>query len=157
PNGNRHTLFDQSYTNDAGSLAAGQSRQRQATFILPEGSGGVGDILFTVTTDETNRVPEYFANGQPAEGNNTATLTRSSLLSPRPDLTVTDLTVTPLDPPDGPGLTSGAFVTVNWKDTNTGTGPTGLALPGATGPGLLGTYYDNLDFTGRSLSRTDGT
>jgi Domain of unknown function (DUF4347)/Legume lectin domain/PA14 domain len=51
------------------------------------------------------------------------------------------------------GLTNNQDIQ-NWTFSSSGTGGGG---PNGTGTGLTGTYYDNIDFTGTSFSRTDAT
>src|SRR5262249_6919057 len=100
-----------------GGLAAGATAAQSATVRLPDGAAGVGTIRFLVTTDSDQAVPEYDANGLAAYGNNTsAPLDATATLAPYPDLTVTNVSVTPA------GLQSGGIATVHWEDTNVGPG-----------------------------------
>ena len=85
-----------------GPIPAGESRPRQFTFTLPDGLAGVGQIEFDVTTDENNAIVEYNTVGT-AESNNTAQVTRTSILGDAPDLQVENITLDPAT-----GLESGA-------------------------------------------------
>jgi hypothetical protein len=115
------TLLDQFVYYDptapgAGDIEAGGGRARSLTLRLPADAHGVGDLRFTVTADAANYVKE-FTTGDPAEGNNSASLTRTSVPpSQLPDLVVpqASLTATPAAPK------SGQQVTVRWSDANTG-------------------------------------
>jgi hypothetical protein len=83
-------LADASVPYDAstlGNLAAGASASEQYAFRLPDGSPGVGQILFTVTTDANNSVSTP-QGGSPR----TATLTGTSTLAPYPDLVIGEIT-----------------------------------------------------------------
>src|SRR5208337_1413362 len=87
---------------------------------LPDGARGVGQIQFSVTTDYYNQVLEYNTAGpggtSTAESNNTTSLTLTSTLAVYPDLTVSNLGVSPSS-----GLQSGNGLTVQWNDSNIGT------------------------------------
>ena len=73
-----------------GSIAAGDSRNRQYSFVLPDGYPGAGDLQILVTTDWSNNLLEYNAGGT-AEMNNAATINATSTLASYPDLTVSDI------------------------------------------------------------------
>ncbi|HNK18159.1 MAG TPA: CARDB domain-containing protein, partial [Piscinibacter sp.] len=102
----------------AGALAAGSSLLRQATFVLPKGNRGAGNLSFTVTADVDNSVAEINVQGL-AENNNTASVNLTSALAPYPDLIVTDVTPVP-----STAWRAGDAVTVNWKTRNQGDGAT---------------------------------
>src|SRR5207249_1848235 len=98
-----------------GPLIPGQTAARQFSVTLPDGIGGAGDILVTITADIFNQAVEFNAAGT-GESNNTASRTVSSTLAAYPDLQVTNLAV------NGPAvLQSGDVVTIQWRDANTGT------------------------------------
>jgi subtilase family serine protease len=140
------TLFDQSYylnpvADTNGPIAPGQSRLRSASFRLPDGPAGAGNIDVALFLDSGNRVFE-FREGVDAEANNTTNLTRSSTIALYPDLAVNNVTA----PPTGlPGQT----IDVGWTVANQGA----AATPGGwtdqvflvddaqpNAPQLLGTF-----------------
>jgi len=112
-----------------GPIGAGQSRTRQLSFTLPQGTAGAGQIQVTLTTDNYNQVFEWNQAGtggtSTAESNNTATQTVTAALAPYADLAASAVSA--------PSLTVGdpAQVTVSWTVTNQG-----------TGPGTVGTWTD---------------
>ncbi len=108
-----------------GNLAAGASAPMQYAFRIPDYTPGVGQILFTVTTDVNNQVST--PQGDPAR---TAMVAENSTLAPYPDLQVTNIAVSPAS-----GIQSGAPVTLSWDDQNTGTGAT------------RGSWYDSVIVT----------
>jgi len=114
------------------TLAAGASSPESFSFTLPNGSAGTGTILITVTTDSGQTVKEYDSNGNPAYGNNSASMTVTSSLALYPDLQVTNLTVNPATP------VSGGTVTINWNDANTGNA------------GAATSFYDHVTVTNTS-------
>ena len=110
-----------------GNIEGGGSRARAAVLHLPQDQGGVGNILFTVTTDAGNFVKRFDASGN-ADNGNTASLTLTSALTGSfPDLVVPQASVT-FNTSAGPvppnPLDTGASVTVRWDDQNVGNGPT---------------------------------
>ena len=94
-----------------GDLAAGTSAPQQYYLRLPDGSAGVGQIQFTVTTDVNDNV----STGQGDPGK-TATSNETSTLANYADLVVASgsLAVTPMTPQ------SGGSATVTWNDLNQG-------------------------------------
>ncbi|MBU6399153.1 MAG: hypothetical protein KGS61_02445 [Verrucomicrobia bacterium] len=78
-------------TNVLGVLTNGTTRDRSCAFTLPNGTNGAGNLLFTVTADVFNSIFEYNASGT-GQNNNTASLVRSSSLTPLPDLVITSIT-----------------------------------------------------------------
>src|SRR5207247_2086601 len=102
--------------------AGGQSSLRQYVFQLPDGDPGVGNLRVSVTADASQTVPEFDATGNPAFGNNTATLAAASTLAAYPDLQVTGLSINPLT------LQTGDQVTVSWNDQNSGAGAVAAAF-----------------------------
>ena len=111
------TMANASVTrSSSGSLAAGQSEARQFTFTLPNGPAGVGQLSITVTADAGDSQGDYNSNGTP-DTNRSASITAQSTLAAYPDLQVTGLAASPAS-----GLLSGQTLTVNWSDSNTGSG-----------------------------------
>ena len=104
-----------------GPIAQGGSAPRQYTFNLPDGSPGVGQIAFTVTTDYENNIFEYNSAGT-ALVNNTSSITETSTIAPYPDLLVSAISLSPSS-----GLVSGGALTINWTDANSGN----TSTPGA--------------------------
>ena len=102
-------------------VAAGDSADRQASFLLPGGEDGAGTIAVTVTADVYGWIPEYIiGTEEPAEGNNVAELTAGSTLrTDVPDLVVDSVAIDPSGPE------SGDQVTVRWRDRNQGIAATG--------------------------------
>ena len=107
------------------SLAPGQSLAAQTSFFLPTGAAGVGlwsvnvlpDDGFTIDVDDDLLVtgyPEITIDGT-ADNNRSASVSFSSTV---PDLHATGLTVDPSSV-----LQSGGNVTVDWSDSNVGSGP----------------------------------
>ena len=80
-------------TNIFGPLTNGTSVSRSYDFALPYSSNGAGGLVFTVTADALNNIFEYNPGGT-GENNNTASIARSSLLTPLPDLVISSLTST---------------------------------------------------------------
>ena len=109
---------------DATLAAGAASAQQQFSFTLPDGSAGVGNFLITVTTDSGQTVAEYDSNGNTAYGNNSASITTTSMLGDYADLIVVPASVvaTPTNP-----LSSGT-VTVFWNDENQGDAPVTAAF-----------------------------
>ena len=91
-----------------GNLAAGASAPQQYAFRLPDGTSGVGQIDFTVTTDVNNNVST--PQGEPSK---TATLTATSTLAPYPDLVVAAVS-SPVN------AWSGRGIVVSWTVANQG-------------------------------------
>ena len=64
-------------------LAAGATSATQSfPFTLPDGAAGTGDIRVTVTTDSGQTIKEYDSSGNPAYGNNTASIDVTSQQGP---------------------------------------------------------------------------
>ena len=97
-----------------GPIVPGEPRARQFNFTLPDGGRGVGQIQFSVTTDDNHAVVEYITAGD-AETNNSTSLTQSSVLGEVPDLQVVNVSFDPAS-----GIQSGTNVTVRWDDSNVG-------------------------------------
>src|SRR5262249_52265672 len=98
------------------TLGAHGSSHQQYVFNLPDGIDGTGRFRVTVMTDSGHAIEEFNNNHQPAEDNNTsAPAFVTSTLANYPDLTVTDLAVSP-----DSGLQSGNLVTLTWNDSNVG-------------------------------------
>ncbi|HND51949.1 MAG TPA: CARDB domain-containing protein, partial [Pirellulaceae bacterium] len=112
---NTSLAYDPSVTGN-GAIQPGQSRARQYSFQMPNGSAGVGDIQFVITTDTRNDILEANPGGT-AESNNAASLAQTSTLANSPDLVVSNLRTSPAS-----GLQSGKSVTVLWDDVNSGLG-----------------------------------
>src|SRR6185503_15313271 len=70
-----------------GPVAAGETRPRQHSFVLPAGAAGVGTLSVTVTADVTGVVFENNAAGT-AESNNITTLTVASTPGPTANLVI---------------------------------------------------------------------
>ncbi len=98
-----------------GALQPGDFAAQQYAFTLPDGDPGVGNISITVTTDAGHNVIEGNSAGN-AESNNTATTSTATTLANYPNLSVSQVSITPSDPQ------SGDQVTVSWSDVNTGLG-----------------------------------
>ncbi|MBL8533517.1 MAG: putative Ig domain-containing protein, partial [Betaproteobacteria bacterium] len=111
----RNVLVDYTDLGEAADdpLLPGERRVRQATFTLPAGNQGVGNLRFEVTTDVSNVVTEVA--GALAELNNTTAVSLVSLPSPYPDLRVTGLAISPPS-----GWAAGQSVTVSWTVNNAG-------------------------------------
>ncbi len=112
------TLATATVPYDAASLGAlqpGGSAAQQFALTLPDGDPGVGTLTITVTTNTTNSVIEGNSTGT-AGTNNTATASTTSALADYPDLSVSQVSISPSNPQ------SGDQVTVNWIDANTGLG-----------------------------------
>ncbi len=123
------------------SLAVGAtSAQQEFSFTLPDGPAGTGNFQITVTTDSGQTVKEYDGSGNPAYGNNSASITTKSTLAAYPDLQVTMLSATP-----SAGLQSGGDVTLSWDDANTGNGAT------------KGSWYDSITVTNSTTGEVLGT
>ncbi len=123
-----------------GPLAAGGSVAQQYTFQLPNGAAGAGSLMITVTNDIYDQVTKFNANGTP-ETSSTATATTPSALAPYPDLHVAGLAVDPSSV-----VQSGGTVTLDWNDSNVGTGT------------ASGSWYDSISVvnttTGQTLANT---
>ncbi|MBK6595661.1 MAG: hypothetical protein IPG23_24860 [Burkholderiales bacterium] len=102
----------------SGPIAGGASFARQASFTLPQGNLGAGNLNITVTADSANTVTEINTQGL-AEVNNSTSINVTSALAPYPDLIVTNVTPTP-----ALGWLPGDPVVVTWKTFNQGTGST---------------------------------
>ncbi len=112
------TLLDTTLPYDAssgGDLGPGELTERAHAFTLPQGQRGVGSIQFSVTCDDLNQIVESNP-ANTAESNNTATVTRDSILAPYADLVVTDIQMPTLG--DG-----GQPVQIRWQDRNQGSSP----------------------------------
>ena len=137
---NQSVFYDQNAPGN-GPIAGGDSRTRQLSMRLPDGSSGVGSLEFSVTVDSTFLIVEY-ADGTEAEANNTTKVNRNSTLSPYPDLQVTGLAVEP-----AAGVESGGQITIRWTDSNGGNGATGAS------------FYDRVSVvnttTGQTLTSTN--
>ncbi len=103
---------------DATLAVGATSAQQKFSFNLPDGAAGVGNFLITVTTDSGQTVKEYDSNGNPAYGNNSASVNLTSTLAQYADLIVAtgSLGVTP------GSLRSSGLATVTWNDQNQGNG-----------------------------------
>ncbi|HZR18708.1 MAG TPA: CARDB domain-containing protein [Verrucomicrobiae bacterium] len=82
--------FDQ---NVLGPLTNGTAVSRSYNFTLPFSSNGAGGLVFSVTADQQNNIFEYNPGGT-GENNNTASISRNSLLTPLPDLVISSLLAT---------------------------------------------------------------
>ncbi len=82
------TIATGTVSGDATLAAGATSAQQQFAFTLPDGAAGVGNFLVTVTTDSGQTVKEYDSNGNPAYGNNSASITTTSKLANYADLIV---------------------------------------------------------------------
>jgi hypothetical protein len=88
------TLVDTTLYYDAaglGALTNGTSRNRSFHYTLPFTSNGAGGLRFTVAADTYNSIFEYNPGGT-GENNNSASIVRTSTLTPLPDLVITSLT-----------------------------------------------------------------
>ncbi len=96
-----------------GTIAVGQTRDRELIVTIPDGSGSVGTLEIMVTTDSGNTIFEHDPAIN-AENNNSISGTISTTLAPYPDLVVSEVV--------GPAQTIGdpARVTVSWTVTNDG-------------------------------------
>ena len=95
--------------------ASGAVSPQTFSFTLPDGATGAGAFQVTITTDNGQTVQEYDSNGNPAFGNNAATINFASTLAKYADLTLADLAV---QSPTSPQ--SGDSVKVDWSDQNVG-------------------------------------
>jgi hypothetical protein len=95
-----------------GSVAAGAGIARSASFRLPDGAAGVGQILVRVTTDRYGQVFER-SGGASGEGNNIASTTLTATLATYPDLVISDISAPP-------NAAAGQSVLLTWTVTNTG-------------------------------------
>ncbi len=113
------TLFFDTLAN--GLLAGGASVSRYYAVKVPDGVAGIGQIQATITTNVFNDFAEYDATGAAVSDNSgSGTFTSTSALYP--DLQPTNLQASPIT-----GLQSGGQLTVQWNDTNSGTGPAATA------------------------------
>ncbi|MBP8260273.1 MAG: hypothetical protein KA118_11480, partial [Verrucomicrobia bacterium] len=99
-------------TSAAGMIPPGVAIARQHSFQLPDGQRGVGVLHVSVETDADNQVFEYDP-ARDAEQNNTATITRISVLGPYPDLQITAIQAPP-------AIALGQPMAVSWTITNQG-------------------------------------
>ena len=110
-----------------GPIASGDFRAHQFALVLPDGSRGVGQLQFAVTTNVYKQFFEFNTSGpggtSTAFSNNSASLKLASVLAIYPDLSVSGLSLAPAS-----GLESGDPLTVSWSDANTGTGPVNAAF-----------------------------
>src|SRR5260370_12612681 len=97
-----------------GALSGGASHARSTMVQLPDGNPGVGMLNITVTTDIGNTVSEANSDGT-GFTNNSSTVGVNSLLAPYPDLTVTNVALTPAS-----GYNAGDTVSATWTLSNTG-------------------------------------
>lgn len=80
-------------TNVFGPLTNGTAVSRSYNFSLPSTSNGAGGLVFTVTADALNNIFEYNSGGT-GENNNTASISRNSVLTPLPDLAISSISST---------------------------------------------------------------
>jgi len=119
------TLFDQNIYYNSGSVGngliePGTNRSRSATYRLPDGPRGAGNIEVVITADRYNAIKEY--NGLVlAENNNSATAGFASGLSLYPDLVIQNLQVAPAT------TESGEQITITWMVRNQGAGVASLS------------------------------
>lgn len=98
------------------SLTAGQSSDLHSiTINIPHGPAGVGEIEVSVNADYFGNIYEY-SPSLSAEDNNNTKLTLTSTLGPTPDISVSNLTVTPGN------VGTYQTITVSWQDINSGDG-----------------------------------
>src|SRR5205807_1827642 len=71
-----------------GAVAAGDQRALQASFTLPDGPTGTGDMTVVVTTNYLGEVFEHNGTDAAAQSNNATALAFHASLAPYPDLTV---------------------------------------------------------------------
>ncbi|MCC6473479.1 MAG: Ig-like domain-containing protein, partial [Burkholderiales bacterium] len=134
-------LFSHTVYHDAaleGGIAAGGMLDRSASFALPHGARGIGQLEVTVSTDWYGQQYEYNAGGT-AETNNTATALVDSTAADYADLQIEKLHVEQ-EPP-----VSGGLLTIRWDDRNSGNKAAG------------GSYYDRVYVTnagGQVLANT---
>ncbi len=102
----------------SGNIPSNGLSARTTSFQLPNGTAGAGNLTITVTTDYDNTIAEYYP-GNVGESNNSSAINFVSTLTAYPDLQVTSPTVAT------PAPMSGQNITVNWKDSNSGSGATG--------------------------------
>ena len=129
---NSLTNITSGYVAGNASLAKGATSAHATVLIhTPDGPAGTGNFQITVTTDSGQTVKEYDSNGNPAYGNNSASISAASTLAPYPDLQVTNAGRRP----PRPGSSRGDHVTLSWDDANTGNGAT------------RGSWYDSITVT----------
>ena len=97
-----------------GNIGIGDGRDRTLTVTIPDGSGSVGNLVVTVTTDQAGNVFESNPSGT-GEANNAAATTLTATLAPYADLVVSDVTG-----PSGEIIADPARITVGWTVTNAG-------------------------------------
>ncbi len=105
----------------SGPIVAGGYTARQCTLTLPDGTPGVGQIEFMVTTNYTGAVFEYNSSGT-AQSNNTSSTSGSSTIAPYADLLVSSISFNPAS-----GVVSGDDLAINWTDANDGDAATPAA------------------------------
>ena len=105
-------LTIQSTVDAGGPLAAGATRLRNFSFVLPDGAAGVGTLQIAVTVDPARSVIEAVSGTTDPYANNVSQITASSVLRLYPDLATTATA-----PTTGVG---GTGVTVAWTVTNNG-------------------------------------
>ncbi len=98
-----------------GAIGAGETRDRQATVSLPDGTNGVGAFQIEIVTDGQGQVLEINGAGN-AELNNSRTNLFTSTLAAYPDLVAGAITNPPTALP-------GSTVQLRWAVTNVGVGP----------------------------------
>ncbi len=98
-----------------GVIAAGEVRERESVFTLPNGLTGAGTLQITITTDVQNNITESYSANTP-ETNNVATASVVASLRPYPDLVVASVTAVP------DSVQSGTSTTIHWRIENSGNG-----------------------------------
>ena len=111
-----YSRVEQYSVGTSGPIAAGGSVPRSATFTLPDGALGAGELRVTVRADVYNAVFEHNAAGT-AEANNVAQATATSAAGQYPDLRVSGVSVA------SGTVAPGDQVLVSWTLTNGGAKP----------------------------------
>src|SRR5581483_2869627 len=103
----KDVYFDPSVS---GNISGGGAAPRSVAFALPDGSSGAGTLAISV-------IANYYSNQfELSAANNSASITASSTLNVYPDLRVVRASVSPSS------LHSGDTMTIDWIDTNSGSG-----------------------------------
>ena len=129
------TLYSASPTFSGNSIIGGSYAARSASFTMPQGNAGTGNLSVSVTVDSNEAIAEYNPAGTGAI-NNTTTITTSSTIAQYPDLVVAGLQLAPTNP------VSSQAVTVAWYDANIGAAS------------AVGAWYDQITVVNTTTGQT---
>jgi len=138
------TVYDNVHFRDAallGTLGVNASAAREARFLLPQGTPGVGALSVTITTDYYGQIREGLA-GSVAETNNGGAGAGTSIRAAVADLQAQGLTITSGTP------VSGETLTIAWTAQNAGA----VAAPATTERLIVTNLTTGAVLADRSLS-----